>query len=79
VFENRMLRRICGPKKDEVMGDWRKLHNDELNNFYSLPIIIRMMKSKRVRWAGHVARIWEKRNAYRMLVAKPKRKRPLGR
>jgi hypothetical protein len=55
VFENRVLRRIFGPKRDEVTGDWRKLHNEELHNLYSLPNIIRMIKSRRMRWAGHVA------------------------
>jgi hypothetical protein len=79
VFENRVLRRIFGPKRDEVMGDWRKLHNEELHNLYSSPNIIRMIKSRRMRWAGLVARMWEKRNAYRILVGKPQGKRPLGR
>jgi hypothetical protein len=73
VLENRMLRRIFGPKRDEVTGDWRKLHNGELHNLYSSPNIIRM------RWTGHVARIGAKRNAYRILVGKPEGKRPLGR
>jgi hypothetical protein len=78
VFENRVLRIIFGPKRDDVMGDWRKLHNEELRNLYSLPNIIRMIKSKRMRWAGHVARMGETRNAYRLLVGKPEGKRPLG-
>jgi hypothetical protein len=65
VFENRVLRRIFGPKRDEVMGDWRKLHNEELHNLYSSPN--RMIKSRRIRWTGHVARMGEKRNAYRIL------------
>jgi hypothetical protein len=56
VFENRVLRRIIGPKKDEVTGEWRKLHNEELNGLYSLPNIVRVIKSRRMRWAGHVAR-----------------------
>jgi hypothetical protein len=56
VFENRVLRRIFGPRRNEVMGGWRKLHNEELNNLYSSPSIIRMIKSRRMRWAGHVAR-----------------------
>jgi hypothetical protein len=79
VFENRVLRRICGPKRDEVTGDWRKMRNEELHNLYSSPDIIRMIKSRRMRWAVHVARIGEKRNAYRILVEKPEGKRPLGR
>jgi hypothetical protein len=79
VFENRMLRKIFGTKRDEVTGDWRKLHNEELHNLYSSPSIIRMMKSRRMRWTGHVAGMGEKRNAYRILVGKPEGKRPLGR
>jgi hypothetical protein len=79
VFENRILRRIFGPKKDEVTGEWRKLHNKELRDLYSSPSTIRIIKSKRMRWAGHVARMEEKRNAYRLLVGKPEGKRPLGR
>jgi hypothetical protein len=79
VFENRVLRRIFGPKRDEVTGDWRKLYNEELHNLYASPNIIRMMKSRRMRWAGHVARMGEKRNPYRILVGKPERKKPLGR
>jgi hypothetical protein len=74
-----VLRRIFGPKRDEVMGDWRKLHNEELHNLYSSPNIIRMIKSRKTRWAGHVARMGEKRNAYRILVGKPEGKRPLRR
>jgi hypothetical protein len=61
VFENRVLRRIFGPKRDEVTGEWRKLHNEELNDLYSLPKIVRVVKSRRMRWVGHVARIEEKR------------------
>jgi hypothetical protein len=61
VFENRVLRRIFGTKRDDVMGDWRKLHKEELHNLYSSPNIIRMFKSKRMRWAGHVARMGETR------------------
>jgi hypothetical protein len=68
VFENRVLRRIFGQKRDEVMGEWGKLHNEELCDFYSSPSIIRVIKSKRMRWAGHVARMGAKRNAYRLLV-----------
>jgi hypothetical protein len=71
VFENRLLRRIFGPKRDDVTGDWRKLHNEELHNLYSSPNIIRTIKSKRMRWAGHVARMGERRNAYRILVGRP--------
>jgi hypothetical protein len=79
VFENRELRRMFGPKRDGVMGGWRKLHNEELHNLYSSPSIIRIIKSRSVRWAGHVARMGEKRNVYRLLVGKPEGKRPLGR
>jgi hypothetical protein len=66
VFENRVLRRILGPKRDGVTGGWRKLHNEELHNLYSSPGIIRIIKSRRMRWAGHVARMGEKRNVYRL-------------
>jgi hypothetical protein len=79
VFENRVLRRIFGPKRDGVTGGWRKLHNEELHNLYSSPSIIRIIKSRRMRWAGHVARIGGKRNVYVLLVRKPEGKRPLGR
>jgi hypothetical protein len=79
VFENTVLRRIFGPKRDEVTGGWRKLHNEELHNLYSSPSITRMIKSRRMRWAWHVARMGERRNAYRILVGKPYGKRPLGR
>jgi hypothetical protein len=72
VFENRVLRGIFGPKRDEVTGDWRKLHNGELRNLYSPSGIIRQIKSRRVRWVGHVARTGEGRNMYRVLVGKPK-------
>jgi hypothetical protein len=78
VFENRVLRRIFGPKREDVTGGWRKLHNEELHNLYSSPSIIRMIKSRRI-WAGHVTRMGEKGNAYRILVGKPEGKRPLGR
>jgi hypothetical protein len=78
VFENRVLRRIFGPKRDEVTGEWRKLHNEEIRDLYSSPSIIRIIKSRRMRWAGHVARRGEKKNAYRLLVGKPEGKRPLG-
>jgi hypothetical protein len=70
VFENKVLRRIFGPKRDEVTGEWRRLHNKELYAPYS-PNIIRMIKSRRLRWAGHVARMGERRGAYRVLVGKP--------
>jgi hypothetical protein len=79
VFENRVLRRIFGPKRDEVRGEWRKLHNKELHDLYSLPSIIRIIKSRRMRWASHVARMGEKINAYRLLVGQSEGKRPLGR
>jgi hypothetical protein len=74
-----VLRRIFGPKKDKVTGEWRKLHNEELRDLYSSPSIIRIIKSKRMRWACQVARMGQKRNAYRLLVGKPEGKRPLGR
>jgi hypothetical protein len=76
-FENRVLRRIFGPKRDEVTGEWRKLHKKELHDLYTSPSIIRIIKSRRIRWAGHVARLGENRNAYRLLVGKPEGKRPL--
>jgi hypothetical protein len=79
VFESRLLRRIFGPKRDEVTGGWRKLHNEELHSLYSSPSIIRIIKSKRIRGAGHVARMGKKKNAYRILVGNPEGKRPLGR
>jgi hypothetical protein len=78
VCENRVLRIICGLKRDEVTGGWRKPHIEELRDLYSSPSVIRMIKSRRMRWAGHVARMGEKRNAYRLLVGKPEGKRPLG-
>jgi hypothetical protein len=71
VFENRVLRRIFGPRRDEVTGEWRKLHNEELHDVYFSPSLIRIMKSRRMRWAGHVARIGERRTAYMLLVGKP--------
>jgi hypothetical protein len=79
VFENRDLRRIFGPKRDEVTGEWRKLHNEEFHILYSSPNIIRQIKSRRMRWAGHVVRMGEEKNVYRVLMGKPKGKRPLGR
>ena len=79
VFENMVLRRIFGPRRDEVTGEWRKLHNEELNDLYSSPNIVRVIKSRRMRWAGHVVRVGEERGAYRLLVGKPEGKRPMGR
>jgi hypothetical protein len=76
---NRVLRRIFRPKRDSVTGGWRKLHNEELHNLYSSPSIIRIIKSRRMGWAGHVARMGEKRNVNRLLVRKPEGKKPLGR
>jgi hypothetical protein len=78
-FENRVLRRIFGQKRDEVTREWKKLHNEELRNLYSSSSIIRIIKSRRMRWVGHVARMGKKRNAYRLLVGKPEGKRPQGR
>jgi len=74
-----VLRRVFGPKRDEVTGEWRKLHNEELSNLYSLPNIVLVVKSRRMRWAGHVARMGQWRGVYRVLVGKPEGKRPLGR
>jgi hypothetical protein len=79
VFENRVLGRIFEPKRDGVTGRWRKLHNEELHNLYYSPSIIRIIKSRRMGWVGHVARMGEKRNVYRLLVGKSEGKRPLGR
>jgi hypothetical protein len=79
VFENRVLRRIFGLKRDEVNGESRKLHDGELHNLYSSPDIIRQIKSRRMRWAGHVACVGEGRNVNRILVGKPEGERPLGR
>jgi len=79
VFENMVLRRVFGPRREEVTGEWRKLHNEELNDLYSSPNIARVIKSRRMRWAGHVARIDEERGLYRVLVGKPEGRRPLGR
>jgi hypothetical protein len=73
VFENRMLRRIFGPKRDAVTGQWRKLHNGELHNLYSLTDIIRQIKSRRMRWAEHVAQMGEKRNVYSVLAGTPQK------
>ena len=74
-----MLRRVFGPKKNEVTGEWRKLHNEELSDLYSLPNIVRVVKSRRMKWAGHVACMGEGRGVHRVLVGKPEGKRPLGR
>jgi hypothetical protein len=79
VFENRVLRRILGPKRDEVAGEWRKLHNEELHDLYSSPSVITIIKSRRMSWSGHVARMGEKMNAYRLLVGNPEGKRQLRR
>jgi hypothetical protein len=78
-FENRVLRRTFGPMRDETIGGWTKLHNEEIHNLFFSPSIIRKIKSRRMRWAGNVARMEEKRNAYNILVGKPGGKRPLGR
>jgi hypothetical protein len=79
VFENKVLRRIFGPKSDEVTGEWRRLHNKEIYALYSSPNIIRVIKSRRLRWAGHVERIGERRGAYRALVGEPEGRRLLER
>jgi len=79
VFENRRLRRIFEPKRDSATGEWRKLYNEELNDLYCSPNIVRVIKSRRMRWVGHVARMGEGRGVYRVLVGKPEGKRPLGR
>jgi len=79
VFENMMLRRIFGSRKDEVTGEWRRLHNEELNYLYSSPNIVRVIKSRRMRWAEHVARTGGERGVYRVLMGKPEGRRPLGR
>jgi len=78
VSENGVLGRMFGPKWDEVTGEWRKLHNEELNDLYSSPNIARVINSRRMRWAGHVARMGERRGVYRVLVGRPQGKRPLG-
>jgi hypothetical protein len=79
VFENKVLRRIFGPKRDEVTGGWRKLHNEELRDLYSSPSIIRIIKSRRMRWVRYVARMGEKKNVYMLFVGMPEGKRQLGR
>jgi hypothetical protein len=79
MFENRVLRRIFGPERDGVTGEWRRLHNEERNDLYSSPNIVRVIKSRRMRSAGHVARMGEGRGAYRILVGRREGRRPLGR
>jgi hypothetical protein len=79
VFENRVLRKIFGPKRDEVTGEWRKLHTEELHDLYSSPTTVWVIKSRRIRWTGRVARMGEGRGVYRVLLGKPEGKRPLGR
>ena len=79
MFENMVLRRIFGPRRDEVTGEWRTLNNEELNDLYSSSNIVRVIKSRRMRWAGHVARMGEEKGVCRFLVGKPEGKRPLGR
>jgi hypothetical protein len=76
---HRVLRRIFGPKRDEATGEWRRLHNAEFNDLYSSPNFIQVIKSRRLGWAGHVARMGEERGAYRILVGRPEGRRPLGR
>jgi len=77
VSENRVLRRTLGPKKEEVAGGWRRLHNVDLHNLYASPNITRVIKSRKMRWEGHVARVVEMRNSYKILIGKPERKRTL--
>ena len=79
MFENMVLRRIFGPRRDEVTGEWRRLHNEELNDVYCSPDIVRVIKSRRMIWAGHVARMGEERGVYRVLLGKPEGRRPLVR
>jgi len=79
LFENRVLRKIFGPRRDEVTGEWRRVHNEELNDLYSSPNIVRVIKSRRMRWARHVARMGRGEGVYRVLVGKPEGRRPLGR
>jgi hypothetical protein len=78
VFENKVLRRVLQPKRDEVTGEWRKLHSEELNDLYSLPKIVQVVKLRRMRWAGHVAAMGKRRGVHRVFVGKPEGKRPLG-
>ena len=79
VFENRVLRRVFGPKRDEVRAEWRKLYNEELRDLYTFPNIVRVVKARRMRWAGHVVRMGVGRGVHRVLVGKPEGKGPLGR
>jgi len=79
VFQNKVLRRIFGPRSDEVTGEWRRLHNEEVNVLYCSPNIVRVIKWRRMRWAGHVARMGEERGMNRVLVGKPEWSRPMGR
>ena len=79
VFKNTVLKRIFGPRRDEVTGEWRRLHNEELNDLYSSPNVVRVIKSRRMRWVGHVARMGEERGVYKFLVGKQEGRRPLGR
>jgi len=79
VFENMVLRRIFGPRRDKVTGEWRRLHNEELSDLYFSPNIVRVIKSRRMRWVGHVARMGVERGVYRVLLGKPEGRRPLGR
>ena len=79
MFENRVLRRIFGPMRDEVTRVWRKLHNEELNDLYSSLNIVRVIKSRRMKWGGHIVRIGERRGIYKVLLGKPEGKRPLRR
>jgi hypothetical protein len=79
VFENRVLKRIFGPKTEEVSGEWRRLHNEELNDLNSSPNVIWVIKSRRMKWVGQVVHMWERRGAYRFSVGNPEGKRPLGR
>ena len=79
MFGNRVLRRIFGPKRDEITREWRKLHNEELNDLYSSPNMVRVIKSRIMRWVGHVTRMGESRGVYRVLAGNPEGKKPLGR
>jgi hypothetical protein len=79
VFENRVWRRVFGPRRDEVTEVWRKLHNEELHDLHSSPTVVRVVKSTRMRWTRHVAQMGERRGVYTVLVGKPEGKRPLGR